>query len=296
MSATPRVSIGLPVYNGGRLLELTLENLLAQTFDDFELIISDNASTDDTETLCRAFAARDPRIRYHRQATNVGANPNYNAVRRLGRAAYFKWASANDLCEPSFLEECVAVLDARPDVALAYSETTLIGEDGALVGHYDDPLDAAGDDPAQRFIDVLYDMRMNNAFNGVFRADGLARAGEIRRYFGSDLPLMAAVALTGRLHRIPVQLFHRRVGPNSYTTERLAKGAAHEYGYDEANVVAKQLGDYLRIILSAPMPVKRRMRLLRALVRQSYSLRRRLGGELLMPFRRLIQDAKRQRA
>src|SRR4051812_17741515 len=69
----PRVSIGLPVYNGGRYVRAAIESLLSQTFTDFELIICDNASSDQTQSICTAFAARDPRVRYHRNATNIGA-------------------------------------------------------------------------------------------------------------------------------------------------------------------------------------------------------------------------------
>src|SRR5438128_542667 len=75
---TPRVSIGLPVYNGERYLRLALDSLLSQTFTDFELIISDNASTDGTTEICRAYAARDARIRYSRLEHNIGGSPNFN--------------------------------------------------------------------------------------------------------------------------------------------------------------------------------------------------------------------------
>ena len=115
----PRVTIGLPVYNGQNYLVETLESLLAQTYTDFELVISDNASTDRTEAICRQYAAGDARIRYYRNDENIGASANYNRAFELGRGEYFKWAAHDDLLAPTYLERCVEVLDANPDVVLA---------------------------------------------------------------------------------------------------------------------------------------------------------------------------------
>src|SRR5688572_28337892 len=95
----PLVSIGLPVYNGERFLSEALDSLLGQTLADFELIVSDNASTDRTAEICLAYAARDARVRYVRQQTNIGAIRNWNFVARQARGQYFKWASANDFCD-----------------------------------------------------------------------------------------------------------------------------------------------------------------------------------------------------
>ncbi len=80
MNATPRLSIGLPVYNGEEYLTESLEALLGQTYEDFELIISDNDSTDGTADICRRYAKQDSRIRYFRQPRNIGCNPNHNFV------------------------------------------------------------------------------------------------------------------------------------------------------------------------------------------------------------------------
>ena len=96
----PRVSVGIPVFNGERFLAETIESILAQTFKDFEIVISDNASTDRTEEICRSYAARDPRIRYNRNDTNRGAAWNHNRVFELARGEYFKWQSHDDFCAP----------------------------------------------------------------------------------------------------------------------------------------------------------------------------------------------------
>ncbi|MCB0187328.1 MAG: glycosyltransferase family 2 protein, partial [Caldilineaceae bacterium] len=122
----PRVSIGLAVYNGEPYLADAIRSILSQSFTNFELIISDNASTDRTAAICQEFAARDSRIRYSRNATNIGGANNENRTFRLARGEYFRWAAHDDICAPELLEKSVAVLDQNPDVVLCYSMTTEI--------------------------------------------------------------------------------------------------------------------------------------------------------------------------
>lgn len=129
----PKVSIGLPIYNGARCLVEALDTILAQTFEDWALIISDNASTDETARICRAYEARDARIRYVRNARNVGANRNHNMAFRLASGRYFKWAAADDAWGPSFLARCVQALDTNPSAVLAYPQPDFINADGKPV-------------------------------------------------------------------------------------------------------------------------------------------------------------------
>src|SRR6267142_2279410 len=114
----PKVSIGLPVYNGEKYLRFALNSVLQQTHDDFELIISDNASTDATQKICREYAAKDQRIRYDRNETNIGAVGNYNRVFELGRGEFFKWASHDDEFHPSLIEKCLKVFEQSPASAV----------------------------------------------------------------------------------------------------------------------------------------------------------------------------------
>ena len=130
----PRVSIGLPIYNAEQFLEETLRSLLSQTVPDFELIITDNASTDNTQNICQAYAARDDRIRYYRNEQNIGCDPNFNRVFSLSRGKYFKWAAFDDVCAPNFLEVCLEVLDNEPQVILCYPKTKLIDLEGKFLG------------------------------------------------------------------------------------------------------------------------------------------------------------------
>jgi glycosyltransferase involved in cell wall biosynthesis len=123
-----KVAIGLPVYNGDNYLAAAIESILAQSYGDFDFLISDNASTDGTEEICRAYAKRDPRIRYVRQAQNVGAAANYNLLVPMTDSPYFKWAAHDDLLAPGCLAACVDVLDSDPTVVLASPASMLIDE------------------------------------------------------------------------------------------------------------------------------------------------------------------------
>ena len=129
--STPRVSIGLPVYNGEKYLRAALDCILRQDYADFELVICDNASSDGTEAICREYAARDGRIRYTRNETNIGASGNYKRVFELSRAEFFKWASHDDTFHPSLVRRCMEVFATAPtDTVLVCSRADIIDEAG----------------------------------------------------------------------------------------------------------------------------------------------------------------------
>lgn len=118
-TSPPTVSIGMPVYNGASTVRDAINSLLAQTHTDFELIISDNASTDDTEEICRKYATLDRRVRYVRQQKNIGARPNFRFVLNEGQGPFFMWAAADDTWHTRFLEACVSSLRAHEDAGMA---------------------------------------------------------------------------------------------------------------------------------------------------------------------------------
>jgi len=115
MADQPKISIGMPVYNGEESLGAALDAMLAQTFTAFEIIISDNGSSDATEAIARDYAARDSRIRYIRQPINLGATPNFRFVMEQASAPYFMWAACDDLRSIDFLAENITFLDAHPE-------------------------------------------------------------------------------------------------------------------------------------------------------------------------------------
>jgi glycosyltransferase involved in cell wall biosynthesis len=206
---TPRVSIGLPVRNGADYLERQLETLLTQDFHDFELVISDNASSDATETICRAAAARDHRIRYHRVETNRGLAWNWNRTFELSRAPYFKWAAHDDEHDVTFLRRCVEVLEADPTVVCCHSASVDIDEQGTVVRTWPQRTLPASDRPHVRLADILRPFPCLQIF-GVMRSSALERTGLHRPFPESDHALLAELVLLGRIVELPEPLFRRR--------------------------------------------------------------------------------------
>ena len=207
---TPRVSIGICLYNAEQFLTQAMDSLLAQTYRDFELIITDNCSTDRTGEICRAYAARDARIRYHRNDSNIGAPKNFNLAFSLARGEYFRWAAGNDLCAPELIERCVEVLNKRPEVVLCYPKTTLVDENGARIRDYEDMLDLPFALPRDRFAHVLWNIRMCNAAFGLMRSSVLKRTKCYGTYPDSDVVFLGELALHGQWVELPEHLFFRR--------------------------------------------------------------------------------------
>jgi glycosyltransferase involved in cell wall biosynthesis len=214
----PRVSIGLPVFNGEKYLEEALNSILGQTYPDFELIISDNASTDRTQQICRSYAAKDSRVRYYRNKRNLGASKNFNSVFFLSLGEYFKWAAYDDVLAPEFLEKCINILDHDPSIVLCYSKTGSIDEHGALVGARDYKIRINSRKPHVRFGDLIsIRYPCAHAIFGVIRASKLNITPLMGNYIGSDRNLLAEIGLIGRIHKIPECLLFRRKHPQTYT-------------------------------------------------------------------------------
>jgi glycosyltransferase involved in cell wall biosynthesis len=213
LSHRPRLSIGLPVYNGEPFLAQAIESLIGQTFADFRLIISDNASTDRTPEICRAYGRRDPRIIYHRRADNRGAAWNFNHVVHLADSEYFKWAAYDDVCAPEFIERCVDVLDRRPRVVLCYTKSAIIDEHGTVLSAYDNRVNATAATPFERFRDVLTHLSLCHMLFGVIRLDVLRRTQLHGAYPTADMILLAELALRGEFFEVAQPLFLRRDHP-----------------------------------------------------------------------------------
>ena len=212
-STSPRLSIGVPVYNGERYVARTLESMLRQTFPDFELIIADNASTDRTEAICRECAARDPRVRYERADSNLGIVRNFNRCVTLARGELFHWHAADDLAEPTLLEKCVAALDADPSVVLAFARTMLIDETDRPIGSREYDVDADHPDPAERFRRVItldHHKHCAQEVYGVIRREALLRTPLYEPIVRTDSILLARLALLGRFRAIDEPLFLNR--------------------------------------------------------------------------------------
>jgi glycosyltransferase involved in cell wall biosynthesis len=228
---SPRLSIGLPVYNGEKFLRQALECLLTQTFGDFEIVIGDNASTDRTQEICHDYVLRDPRIRYVRHEYNLGAVANFNRVFHLSAAPLFKWAAHDDLHRETYLESCVRLLDEDPDIVLAHSNTVLIDENSEpfpfdqITGCYRDPKTGApetvdgpeiGDSAVavDRFWQVLAAARNGTHSFGVIRRLALQQTRLQANFVTSDRVMLAELALLGRFRSNPERLFLKRLHPD----------------------------------------------------------------------------------
>ena len=211
----PRVTIGLAVYNGERFLEQTLDSLLEQSYADFELIISDNASTDRTEEICRVYTVKERRIRYSRNEENRGYAWNYNHLFALSTGEYFKWATADDVCKPDYLVRCVDVLDSDPSIVLAYPKTRFIDETGKLLETTDSDWNLQSESAQERLRFVLYADGWVNSILGLIRSNALSKTRLLASYGGGDYSLLGELSLLGKFYEIPDYLFLRRIHPEA---------------------------------------------------------------------------------
>lgn len=228
----PRLSIGIPVFNGQQFLPELLDSLLAQTFTDFEILICDNASSDRTQKICCEYARRDPRIHYLRNERNLGAVANFNRVFQLSTAPLFKWAAHDDLYHEAYLGVCVGLLDQNPDTILAHTGTAFIDEKTEILsfeqvtGSFVDPntgrrywadVPSIGDTPhaIKRFWEVLTRARWGSHMFGVVRREILEQTSLLPNFAGSDRAMLAELALLGRFRCANERLFLKRFHANA---------------------------------------------------------------------------------
>jgi glycosyltransferase involved in cell wall biosynthesis len=218
----PTVTIGLPVFNGGNTLRQALNSLLEQTFGDFELIISDNASTDGTAEICRSFAARDARVRYVRQPFNQGAFWNFHFVLDQARGRYFMWAAADDLWAPAFIEENARVLSAEPGVIASISKARLILESREVPARAGEtyPLMA---DPEQNVRKFLRNPGFNSRMYALYRTDVLRRSMPGECHLALDWLVVVRALRFGKYYEVPQRLFTRGTGGESSSLLRIIK-------------------------------------------------------------------------
>jgi glycosyltransferase involved in cell wall biosynthesis len=276
------ISVGLPVFNGEEFLERSIGALQAQTFEDFELVVCDNASTDRTSQILGDLAAADRRIKVFRNPDNIGAAPNWNRVFHLSTSPFFKWATYDDMHAPAYLDRTLEVLRADPSVILCHTQTTLIDEMGQELardpgtGHYRDrngnlrygppaPGRARSHDPVERFRDIfLYTIRCFDAF-GLMRREVLARTSLHQSYYGSDRSLLVELSLLGRFDEVPAPLFMKR---DHVTTSLTLSAAERARWIDPKRAPAKLLPQrqhymqVLRAVLHSPLTVPQKLRCL----------------------------------
>ncbi|MBR9837341.1 MAG: glycosyltransferase [Rhodobacteraceae bacterium] len=298
----PLVSIGLPVWNGEKYLACAITSILEQSFEDFELLIADNASTDRTAEIAKEFCAKDPRVRYVRHASNIGAAGNFNYVFHETTGRYFKWAAYDDMLAPDFLAETTAALekDRAGRAALAYPQTLLIDQEGAPLGLYDAAMRRGGQAPATRLDELIGPgdhtsslIHMCFPVFGLIRRSALETSSLISNWPRSDHLLLVELALKGDFLEIERPLFLRRshdegsvisaektASSGTEVERKLAAWFDPKRGkrFPATNI---RLGlGYLRAALVTPMPVPQRARATAVALGWMRRHWRILGGEL----------------
>jgi glycosyltransferase involved in cell wall biosynthesis len=201
----------MPVYNGEKYLAEAIEAHLNQTYSDFELILTDNASTDLTEEICRSYAAKDSRVKYYRNPQNLGVAGNFRRGFELAVGGYFRWSPSDDLVSPNLLQRAVEILAHDPSIFVAYPRTKLIDDKGLITGDFDENLHLLDDRPSDRWRAVRRNIRMGNLPYGLSRSSILRKTGLLRNYTGGDFPLIAEMSLYGKFFEIPDAFFYRRM-------------------------------------------------------------------------------------
>jgi glycosyltransferase involved in cell wall biosynthesis len=291
----PRVTIGLPVYNGERFLRQAVDSVLGQTYGDLELVISDNASSDGTEQICRDYVAKDARVRYLRSETNLGAAWNFNRLLDAARGVFFKWVPADDACEPTYLARCVEALDRHPDAVLAYPRSIVIDAEGKRLYDYSPEWEILSDLPAERLRQVI--LKGGHWINadslaGVIRTQALRRTRLFPRYQGGDKRPLGELSLQGKFVEVPEYLLLRRFhegassrnNPHSAKYDRRSVEWMTEFfkGSTMSTLLPSWclLLDHLRTVWASRLPVPRKLELTTSVARAASWHRAYLLAEL----------------
>jgi glycosyltransferase involved in cell wall biosynthesis len=265
----PRLSIGLPVFNGERYLPTALDSLLGQAFGDFTLILLDNASTDGTRDICERYSRMDSRIDYRRHARNIGVVGNWYRTLELSSTAYFKWAADDDEYAPEFLERCIAVLDGDDTIACCYTRVQVIDEFGRHGRKLQVDIDTASTRPSVRFYNAIASDYLACQLYGVMRAPVLKQTTRYQGYVGEDRNFLAELCLRGRVYEIPDYLFLHRLYPKAWGAVVSAADVSIEdlHTYDPtvdwtANRRSglRRVANYFAAIGRVPLPATERVR------------------------------------
>lgn len=284
--SSPKVSIGLPVYNGERYLAESIDSLLAQTYNDFELIITDNASTDATENICREYVNKDSRIRYFRAETNLGAAQNFNWAFEQATGEYFKWAADDDLHDPRFLEACVHKLDNDPEVSLCFTFTAFIDGNGASLVEHSYPIDLLSASRRDVFLLMLCGGHIVHEIFGLMRTETLKRSPLIGKYVGSDIVLLGYLALAGSYFQVPELLFFHREH-DGRSAHAMTSPEDYARWFDTANsgkTVAphwRRMLENTKTILGSRLSMKEKLMLFYDVCRVAYWNRHALWADLV---------------
>ena len=294
------MSIGVPVFNGDRYLAECLESLINQTYPHLEIIVCDNGSTDSTPEIASSVARRDDRVRVLYSDTNRGARWNFNRALEEATGPYFRWAAADDLIEPGYVEACVTALEATPDAVLCQTDVVNIDAESEPIGpHHRHPVRAASTDPVVRFRDFLFHARRCYEVFGLMRTDSLRSLPRLGAYGHADGVLLTRIALLGPMLTVaePLQLMriHEQQSMSRFGSYRdgLVEYEAWAEWYDPeargglASSTWRLLFEFLRTVVAVPgVGLTVRLRCLAILPRWMLTYRKRLAADAKRSARR----------
>lgn len=288
------VTVGMPVYNGDNYLAETLDSILVQTYQNFEIVISDNGSKDGTQKICEDYAAKDPRVKYSRSEVNLGVSRNFKRTVGIASGDYFMFLAHDDKLAPQFLEQCVAVLDTQPDVVSCYPKAIEIDPQGNELYKKEQPLDAGSPKPHLRFRQMI---RMDHNCETLFalvRADVMKKTVIHAPIPDGDRVMLAEVSLYGKYYRVPDYLFLHREHPvrsiNLAPTrfDRLAQLEPQRAG-EFVLPHFSEFFEYLRCIRRAPLTFRERMACYGEMLRWLKDNRKRLRADVSYVLRRFVK-------
>lgn len=268
-SYLPMVSVGMPVFNEERFLEKSLLSLSSQSYQNLEIIVSDNASTDRTEKICREFSNRDKRIRYYRFENNQGATANFKHVVDLAQGRYFMWASGHDLWSPNLISDCIQLLEGNPNAMIAFGSCTWIDESGYPMDRSSGWTDTRGMDSIGRFFSVFWGNM--HPILGVMRLEALKKA-RFLSCAGTDLIMLSELALMGDfVHACFTSWSRREFRADETYRERIKRYRSSQYGlsrslFDRLFPVARLPLELIKVVLRSDISWFEKLSILAILV------------------------------
>lgn len=216
----PRLTFGVPVYNGEKYLPAALRSVQEQDLEDIEIVVSDNGSDDATQEICEEAAAADHRVRYLRYATNRGGAWNYRNVVDRATSPLFSWQAADDVKLPGFARRCVEALDAAgPRTPFVCPRTQLIGADGNVFEDLDDERLGLGAPTPHERVHNLFVSEASHVLYGVVRMTALRTSRGLQPMVGDDMVLLTELLCQGPMALVDEQLFHQRQHPEQFSQQ-----------------------------------------------------------------------------
>ena len=261
----PLISVGVPICNEEQFLVESLEALLGQTYPNLELLISDNASTDNSARICADFAAQYDNVHFHRFDTNRGAIANFRKVLDYAHGEYFMWASGHDLWQPNYIEACYEMMQRRPEAVVAFGSTNWIDAKGEPHSKQSGWTDTRGMHPIARYMAIFWG-NMNPVL-GLMRTGALRGCGFVDAA-GADLVVLTQLALLGDfVHADDTSWSRREFREEQGYADKMKRYQSVQYGLGRSRLVrvfplARLPIELLRAVITSPISLAQKLLLL----------------------------------